>query len=101
MEGGGGRAFPRQVGAGMSDQRGRTVCDTWCHGREERQLGSPPCVAAGMGRESPSAELGVARCSTPAPVSCCTGIWQVKSFSRVILATVAVSRMCQEAPEKQ
>lgn len=70
----------------MADRRGRTVCDTRCQGRQERQLCSPPRVAAGMGRESPGVELGVP--------CCCIGIWEHKSFSWVILAVVAESLNC-------
>lgn len=81
MEGGGGRAFPRRAGAGMADRWGRTVCDTRCQGRQERQLCSPPRVAAGMGRESPGVELGVPCCCTPTLLCCCIGIWEHKSFS--------------------
>lgn len=43
----------------MPDQWGRTACDTRCQRREERWLCSPPRIAAGMGRGSPGAELGV------------------------------------------
>lgn len=70
----------------MSDQWGRTVGDAWCQGREERQLCSPPRVAAGLGRESPSAGLGV--------LQCCIGIWECKSFGWVIRAMVAESPDC-------
>lgn len=102
MEGGGGRAFPRRVGVGTSDQWGRTAYDTRCQGREERQLCSPPRVAAGIGRESPSAELGVPRCCTPALVCCCTVIWEGKSFNWLIPVLVGrVSKLCWEAEEKQ
>lgn len=88
MEGGGGRA-------GVFEQWGRTACDTRCQGPEETQLCSPPRVAAGMGRESPGAELGVPHTRT------CLGIWEGGSFSWVILATVAVCKLCWETQEKQ
>lgn len=55
MEEGGGRAFPRGLEVASVGQDS----DTRCQGREERQICSPPRVAAGMGRESPGAELGV------------------------------------------
>lgn len=78
----------------MADRWGRTVCDTRCQGRQERQLCSPPRVAAGMGRESPGVELGVPCCCTPTLLCCCIGIWEHKSFSWVILAVVAESLNC-------
>lgn len=91
MEGGGGRAFPRGQELGcLISRAGQCVT----HGaRGESRDSSAPHPASGMGRESPSAELGVPRC--------CTGIWEGKSFSWVILATVAVSKLYREAQEKQ